>query len=736
MTNPFQLKHPPHLPNHQPNQPIGRVGLIIGTIVVAVVLIVLAKETGLLPGSFRTLFSGGDAGGLYVSQGDLTQEQARALYRESLEALQNNEYDVALNGFKRLEAAYPGMKDMLWLHEAEAYGGQGNEWAVQKKLSTLRDQLSGSPLRTLALYRIGQSQFRGNERDKAQTTFSDIRSNYASSPYAIGSLYYLGALQAKNPKTADMAVVSLSGYLQQCPDCKFSVDAAQALNQLRPFPTAEEHALIGDANAIAGKSNEATLLHLQTGIRSMTWLSLGKTWLRLDKTQNGLQTLVAGIGNAKTLDEAKEAIDLVVAHSASDPAKKSALQSIIRNRYQLGGDYALWKLATVDPDNAPASYRQLVEIYPKSDYAPESTWQLLWPLIQQNRNAEYLSLAQRFMGQYAYARSAPKVLFWMAKLQEKSSAIQATQIYTRIRDQFPMSYYAFRSSGRLAVMTAGKPDPGWRTEPGETDYAAVRYNLNTLDIIPSADVLGSNGDGVRSEGLELQRIGAAEDVRVLIAEAVGKIPPAVESWADQASGDKANGIRVMRDALDAEFKAGMLAHASDPTTYRQTLNPEQLKLIYPVYFQASITPAAQKNNLDPFLIQALSREESYFNEFAISTSNARGLMQLLPSTAGDVAKWENLSAFKTADLFNPQINIQLGARYLGHLHQIFKGNSMPSVGAYNGGPGAMQKWVTQNPDFANDPDRFVESIPYGQSRDYIKKVFAGYWNYSRLYRHE
>jgi soluble lytic murein transglycosylase len=205
----------------------------------------------------------------------------------------------------------------------------------------------------------------------------------------------------------------------------------------------------------------------------------------------------------------------------------------------------------------------------------------------------------------------------------------------------------------------------------------------------------------------------------------------VESWAAQVSGDRARGLRVIRDALEARAKADFLAANGQPIKPPGTR--DELKLLYPVYFPENILAASKRVGLDPFLIQALMREESYFNEFAISTSNARGLMQLLPSTAQDVARWENLSAFQVSDLFLPDVNIRLGSRYLGYLHETFSYNSMPAVGAYNGGPGAMKRWLQASPTIKSDPDMFVERIPYEQSRDYIKKVFGSWWNYHRIY---
>jgi soluble lytic murein transglycosylase len=156
-----------------------------------------------------------------------------------------------------------------------------------------------------------------------------------------------------------------------------------------------------------------------------------------------------------------------------------------------------------------------------------------------------------------------------------------------------------------------------------------------------------------------------------------------------------------------------------------------------------IAPNAAEHGVDPYLVQALMREESSFNPTAVSGSNALGLMQLLPSTASDVAGWLNRPNFQALQLFDPSTNVTLGTRYLRFLLEFFKGNAMYAVGAYNGGPGAMQGWVSKRPTSLTaeplsegDPDWFVERIPYQQSKDYIKKVFGSYWVYNRLYAPE
>lgn len=734
-TNPFRIQPPPVSRRSTPARS-SRWALWLGLLATSLTVLVLlwfARQASWLPGPLRGMLSlPGMPQQVFVSGPGMNQKDARALYRKALASLQDGSYDQALSEFKQLEGVYPGLEDMIWLHEAEAYTGLGNEWAVQKKLTTLVEKHPDSALKAVSLYRIGQSQFRGSEWAKAQETFRKVREQHPNGDYAIGSLYYLGAATAKEQASQSQAIAPLKEYLTLCPDCKFSGNAAELLEKLQPKPTPHESGLIGLAYASASKDIKKTLAALSKAPFSQTWLALGRTQIRAGQKPAGVQTLMRGLPQAKDTKTAQTATDLIIAYSPDHATKVARLDQLAAKHLPTGGDYILWRLSEFNPGSARTYYESILRDYPQGDYAPESGWRLLWPLLSNGRNAEFLSQGQQYLEKYPYARSAPKVLFWQAKLQEQSAPSTATKLYQRLTEQYPSNYYAFRAFGRLRVLTEGKPDPGWTTVRNR-EYPPAGIDLNTLNILPPAQAFAADalGQARREAATELQAIGAAEDTRLLVTEATGSLPAAVDSWAFQTSGDRAKGLRTIRDALDKQSKEVFLTANGQP--FKSAGTSDELKLLYPVYFSDSIRAASKRAGLDPFLIQALMREESYFNEFAISTSNARGLMQLLPSTAQEVAQWESMSGFRVSDLFLPETNIRLGSRYLGYLHETFNQNSMPSVGAYNGGPGAMKRWVNASPYIQSDPDMFVEKIPYEQSRDYIKKVFGSWWNYHRLY---
>ena len=124
---------------------------------------------------------------------------------------------------------------------------------------------------------------------------------------------------------------------------------------------------------------------------------------------------------------------------------------------------------------------------------------------------------------------------------------------------------------------------------------------------------------------------------------------------------------------------------------------------------------------------AIMRQESLFDADARSAADARGLMQLLPATARRLGSAGN----DAGDLNTPEVSIQLGTQYLRVLLEHFGGQPLKAVAAYNAGESAVERWERQFADL--EPDEFVESITFRETRDYVKKVMANYQKYEQLY---
>jgi soluble lytic murein transglycosylase-like protein len=133
--------------------------------------------------------------------------------------------------------------------------------------------------------------------------------------------------------------------------------------------------------------------------------------------------------------------------------------------------------------------------------------------------------------------------------------------------------------------------------------------------------------------------------------------------------------------------------------------------------------------VDRALIFALMRQESNFKTEAKSRAGARGLMQLMPGTAGFISG-KRYRGWRRDKLYDPELNVTLGQKYIRHLLDMpeIDQNLFMAVAAYNGGPGNLRKWM-RGVDFRDDPLLFIESIPNRETRDYVEKVLANYWIY-------
>lgn len=144
------------------------------------------------------------------------------------------------------------------------------------------------------------------------------------------------------------------------------------------------------------------------------------------------------------------------------------------------------------------------------------------------------------------------------------------------------------------------------------------------------------------------------------------------------------------------------------------------RLVYSTPFEAEVQKAAVSFHIDPAFVYAIIRQESLFNPQAVSYVGAQGLMQLMPATASMLAQQNGLSTSDAQNLTDPAINIQLGSAYLSHLLATNNGNPALAAAAYNAGPGRIKKWLPHQGSV--DFDIWVDSIPYPETRTYVKNV--------------
>jgi soluble lytic murein transglycosylase len=153
--------------------------------------------------------------------------------------------------------------------------------------------------------------------------------------------------------------------------------------------------------------------------------------------------------------------------------------------------------------------------------------------------------------------------------------------------------------------------------------------------------------------------------------------------------------------------------------------PDELRLYrlrFPLQHEATIRRAAKRQQLDPAWIAAEIRAESVFDPLARSPANALGLMQVLPATGRAVAAQLGLPWTGADSLLDADTNIALGSAYLRE--QLDQAGGLPyfAIAGYNAGPAPLARWRAQRPDL--DPDFWIETISYKETREYVARVFA------------
>ncbi len=204
---------------------------------------------------------------------------------------------------------------------------------------------------------------------------------------------------------------------------------------------------------------------------------------------------------------------------------------------------------------------------------------------------------------------------------------------------------------------------------------------------------------------------------------IGKISPARIEWF--AAVDKMN---EQERLAAAKFAEEMNLHDIAIFTMAKCEFRDDVWLRFPLAHQQEIVSNATKHNIDPAWVFAIARQESAFFTDAVSPAGARGLMQLMPSTAKILAKKYDVHFDGDNLLHTPLVNVQLGTVYLKNLKQRMHNNTILATASYNAGPLNIQRWLPSEKTL--EADIWIETIPYKETREYVKNVLT----FTSIYR--
>lgn len=385
------------------------------------------------------------------------------------------------------------------------------------------------------------------------------------------------------------------------------------------------------------------------------------------------------------------------------------------HRWNAGNLLAAHLVAVGDLDGGLALYRQLFPLAGSADRQREILWRAGVAALRAGHTDRAVTNLQSLVNRNPTGDLLPAGLYWLAIAQSEASTEQSDRRLRDVIDRFPFHYYAMRAREALARQGGVVPDIDVDTTNAFPDITLSATTIGRAEYRASM-VLARAGlpvDAAWYLRRLLERQGSDRGLALLAARASG------------TAGDYRSVTRILVN----HFGGFLYQPAAG-------LPPDFWTLVYPRPFQRDIDHWARTHEVNPLLMNSLMRRESRFDPAARSAVGAVGLFQIMPYTAkalGERAGVSDIITNRTDDatLMRPSVNAAIAARLTADLLQLFDGAVAPVVASYNAGEERVAAWW----DAARDlPEAFfVDTIPYSETRRFVREVLTNRAAYERLY---
>jgi len=356
-------------------------------------------------------------------------------------------------------------------------------------------------------------------------------------------------------------------------------------------------------------------------------------------------------------------------------------------------------------------YNDLAARFPGDKNAAAAHWRAGWLSYRLGLFKDAERIFDEQIRLYPSATETVSALYWRGRLYETEDhnpALAAANYRTIVR-VYQHFFYAQMARQRLSALGSTQP----AAEP-QLDNLQPSPPSNLVDAISEASPHLAKARLLANAGLNeyiAQEIKADPDFASMSA--------LVEAQIYSSYGETFRAVRAAKRGLPGAASASI---ASIPLVYWHILFPEP--------WWDTIQAESAKNNLDPYFVASLIRQESEFDPYAISNKSAYGLMQLLPVVGRQMAREEGMEHFQTFQLLDPQMNIRLGTRYLRQMLDKFGGVQEYALAAYNAGDNRVVDWEAAGP--YSGMDEFVESIPFTETREYVEAILRNEETYRAI----
>jgi soluble lytic murein transglycosylase len=593
--------------------------------------------------------------------------------------------ELLLNGFAArhpdsiFAAGIPVLEANLFIQEGDP----------QAALAKLKPHL-GEPIAGHADFQLAQAQAEqmAGQTDAAAKLFRHVYLSFPLSNEAQTAKAQLAVIGTAAPITAEERRVH-----------------ADALYRAGRFnDAAEEYRALANDPALSAAAKDEVLVaaaNCDFKLKRMNKQELE----RLPDTQDeaGARRMYLMMELARDKDDAdaqRQIVEQMQARFGESPWLAEALYSS-GNMYLLRKDFA----------RAIDYYAELAKRFPKScepeptarcsNYSPSSHWRAAWLSYRLKRYSDAARLMDEQIAEYPGGKEIPSALYWRGRLyeQQERQPAMAAAYYGAIVRVYQHYYYAAEAKRRLAALGGVAP----------ANVSAL--NSMRPEAIPelSDDVPENDPHVVKAKLLANAGLNEYIPAEIRAGDGSSEWGSFAEAEIYTSYGETYRAMRVLKRAIPFYASAPI---AAMPLAYWRILFPEA--------YWAQIKQSAAANGLDPYMVASLIRQESEFNPLAVSNKSAYGLMQLLPSVGKTMAKAEGMKRFETSQLLDPNVNIQLGCRYLKQTMDKFGGQPEYVFAAYNAGDARVVDW--RGAGDGEGMDEFVESIPFTETRDYVQAI--------------
>jgi soluble lytic murein transglycosylase-like protein len=339
----------------------------------------------------------------------------------------------------------------------------------------------------------------------------------------------------------------------------------------------------------------------------------------------------------------------------------------------------------------------------------ENLWTLGWTYFRAGRDEDALRRFGRYAALYPDGDYLSNSLFWAAKIHDRRGNHELRDTaFHQLESLYPYSYFSFR-----ARQIIGEPVLAPNEVTNGNVFPDVAGQLDAvkeprLDSVRELAWLGLYREATR----EMKSIAAAYPTNL------GMQFMLADLYVQGGEPFSANNV------LQKKFRQ-FVRHGGANVPHRFW------EILFPLNYWETIKTESERHQVDPYLMASIIRQETGFEPTTVSNADAVGIMQIMPAEAAKIAAAAGLQPPTREQLFDPKINIAIGVAEYSQKLAAVHGNPILAIAAYNAGEDAVGKWIAQTP--IDDEDLFVESIPFAETRLYVKTVSRNRYEYRRIY---